>query len=405
VALAWLAHRTLPPRAAVGATFAYALMPSAYGWLVAGGGLTRGLGLLFAIVAAALVASRGTVAPTLRVALAAGAMIGLSGLSHPQAAVFAVIACVVLSFGGPMRPWLIRLGVAAVTAIVVVTPWMVWFASTLGLDSLLAAGGRLEPGIGIVRLLNLRFSAAPFMDVVGVAGVLGLVACLLRRSLRLPILLLATYLAGAGGGEFIAAVPWALVAGVGLAAVVDLAAGWLDGATPVGRRAAVAAVGALVLFLGLIGSLGSVVDRSSKLHPLPSDQVTAMRWLAQHTPADATVLVPTNEVWGYDEVSEWLPAFAERHSIGTVQGSEWLGVDGYAEQLAHHERILDCAGATAECYAAIDPSAYLFVPKGQTAGPFGPDDCCPAMRATLTAAGYEIVYDGPGATIGRREGD
>jgi hypothetical protein len=405
VAFAWLAHRVLPATAAVGATFAYALMPSAYGWLVAGGGLTRGLGLLFAILAAALVSSRGTGSPSVRVAIAAGVMIGLSGLSHPQAAVFAVIACVVLSFGWPMRTWSIRLGVAAITAILIVSPWIVWVATTNGLESLLAAGGRLEPAVGIVRLLNLRFSAAPFMDVVGVAGAVGLAACLLQRSLRLPALLITTYLAGAGGGEFLAAIPWALIAGVGLAALVDLAAAWMSGASPARKRATAAAVGGLALFLALIGSLGSVVDRSSKLHPLPQDQVAAMRWLADHTSTGATIMVPTAEVWGYDEVTEWLPAFAERHSIGTVQGSEWLGADGYEVQLAHHERILDCSGQTADCYREIDAGAVIFVPKGPTSGPFGPDDCCPALRATLEASGYEIVYDGPGATIGRPTGD
>ena len=57
-AFAWLAWRVLPPLAAVGATFAYALMPHAYDWVIAGGGLTRGLGLLAALVAMAIAAER-----------------------------------------------------------------------------------------------------------------------------------------------------------------------------------------------------------------------------------------------------------------------------------------------------------------------------------------------------------
>jgi hypothetical protein len=284
---------------------------------------------------------------------------------------------------------------------VIVAPWLVWIATTTGLDALLAAGGRAEPGVGLVRMLNLRFSAAPFMDVAGILAVLGLVVTLLRRDLRVPVLLLAAYLAGAGGGEFLVAPIWALLAGVGLATIVDVGRTALAGSSPRTARATVGALAALALFLGLIGSLGSVVDRSSKLHPLPADQIAAMRWLADHTEPGTTVLVPTNEVWGYDEVSEWLPPFAERRSVGTVQGAEWLPSDGFAGQLALHERILDCSGATAACYAAIDPSAYLFVPKGPTSGPFGPDDCCPAARSTLAPAGYEIVYDGPGATIAR----
>lgn len=399
LAFAWLAHRALAPVAAVGATFAFALMPSAYGWLVAGGGLTRAMGFLFALLAAGVVSRRQPTLPPLRVALAAGALVGMAALAHPQAAVFAVVACVVLSYSRPIEAWLVRLGIAAVSAAVVVLPWVAWVAATNGIDVLLAAGNRLEPVVGLIRMLNLRFSAAPFMDVAGVLGALGLVASLLRREARLPVLLLATYLTGAGGGEFLAAVPWALLAGIGFATVVDLGSGWLRAASPSIARLTALGVGAAALFLALIGSLGSVVDQSSKLHPLPPEQIEAMQWLWTNTPGEAAILVPTAEVWGFDEVSEWLPALAGRYSVGTVQGSEWLGEAGFEAQLANHERILDCAHETAPCYAEIDPSALIFVPKGQTAGPFSPADCCPALRSTLVDSGYTVIYDGPGATI------
>lgn len=402
LAFAWVASRALPPAAAVGAALAFALMPSAYGWLLAGGGLTRAAGLLFALLAAGLVVHRGAGVASMRAAIGAGALLGLSALSHPQAAVFGVVACAVLSWaGGPMRPWLARLGLAAVTALVVLAPWLAWVATTHGLDALLAAGNRLEPVVGLVRLLNLRFSGAPFMDLVGVVGVVGLAASAWNRQFRLPLLLVVTYLVGAGGGEFLAAVPWALLAGVGFATMAGIAAGALSAATPGVRRATVVGIGAVALFVALIGALGSVVDRSSKLHPLPAGQVAAMEWLATGTSPGAVVLVPTGEVWGYDEVSEWLPAFAQRESVGTVQGSEWLGAAAFDARLATHEAILRCAGSTAACYRLIDPEATIFVPKGRLAGPWSPVDCCPALRQTLADAGYEIVYDEAGATIAR----
>ena len=86
---------------------------------------------------------------------------------------------------------------------------------------------------------------------------------------------------------------------------------------------------------------------------------------------------------GYDEISEWIPALSGRHSIGTVQGSEWLGPDGFNAQLSTHAAILDCAGATLECYRLDRRRCGIFVPKGQLAGIFSPDDCCPALRETL----------------------
>ncbi len=400
VAFAWLATRALEPVAAVGATFAYALMPGAYGWLVAGGGLTRGLGLLFAILAAGLVSRRDD-RPSFVIPVVAGVLLGLSALSHPQAAVFGVVACVVLSWRTPVRPWLVQLGLAAGAAAVVLLPWLLWVSATHGLAAVVAAGNRLEPAVGLIRMVNFRFSGALFMDVIGVVGVVGLVACIWRREFRIPALLAATYLAGAGGGEFLATVPWALLAGIGFAVLAEVAAASLAGAPhALARMLAFGLLGA-ALFLALIGSVGSFVDRSSKLHPMPADRISAMEWLSTGTPEGTVILVPTDEVWGYDDVSEWLPAFAHRHSLGTVQGSEWLGSDGFEAQLANHEQVLDCAHQTVACYSDIDSDAWIFVPKGEVAGPFSASDCCPALRETLEDAGYEIVYDEAGATIAR----
>ena len=54
-----------------------------------------------------------------------GVLLGLSALSHPQAAVFGVIACLVLSWRRPARPWLLQVAIAAAAAVVVVLPWLV----------------------------------------------------------------------------------------------------------------------------------------------------------------------------------------------------------------------------------------------------------------------------------------
>jgi hypothetical protein len=391
-AFAWLAWRLLPPVAAVGASAVYALMPHAYDWVIAGGGLTRGLGLLAMLVALALSARQER--HGLREPILAGAALGVAALSHPQAAIVGVIGSVVLSWAPPFGAWMRSGAVAAATAFAIVLPWLAFVVLTFGVDAFFSAANRLEPLVGLIRLANLRFSGAPFMDVFAVLGAVGLLVAALRGPRRVTLLLVLVYLVGAGGGEFLAAVPWALLGGVGVASIVELA-------TPRVPRAAVAAAGAVVLGMALIGSLGASADGSSKLHAVTARHIEAMRWLAANAPEDARVLVPTGGVWGDDEVSEWLPALAERHSIGTVQGSEWLGADGFEGLLRTHEAIRGCYGSTADCYAGIDADAWLFIPKGQLSGPLSSGDCCPALRSTLEAAGYDVVFDDRGATIAR----
>jgi hypothetical protein len=132
-----------------------------------------------------------------------------------------------------------------------------------------------------------------------------------------------------------------------------------------------------------------------------------MAWVADQTDPDTRFIVATTVVWGFDEVSEWFPAIAMRHSAATVQGSEWLGVEGFEAQLRRHGAVLTCTRSTDRCMAAWAasagfPDAWIFIPKGQLDGPLSASDCCPALRETVRNGDYyEVVYDGEGATIGR----
>src|SRR4029450_7822862 len=101
------------------------------------------------------------------------------------------------------------------------------------------------------------------MDVVGIFGVVGLIVVVACREWRLPALLAATYLTGAGAGEFLSAVPWALLAGVGIATMLGVVRSELSNASPATARSVLAGIAAVTLFLGLVGSVGSAEDRSS----------------------------------------------------------------------------------------------------------------------------------------------
>jgi len=199
------------------------------------------------------------------------------------------------------------------------------------------------------------------------------------------------------------AVPWALLAGAGFGFLLD----GIGPARIASDRALRVAVGGGALFLALLGSLGSDVDETSRLQRVSADQVAAMDWVAAETDLETRFIVASTVVWGADEVSEWFPAVAERQSVATVQGSEWLGTDGFRAQRARHLAVLTCTPRKDTCMAewsaeADLADAWLFIPKGQLNGPLSAPDCCPALRETVRdSALYEVVYDGEGATIAR----
>ena len=402
LAFVLVARRTLPPVSATGAVLAYALMPHAFDWVVAGGGITRGLGLLAALLAMAVAAGPRR---TTRTAGASGLLLGLSALVHPQTPIFGALGVAVIGYRGrdDTLAWVRWLATAGVVALVVTLPWLIPATIDAGTIPILAAGHRWNPVTGLVRLASLEFSGAAFMDLVTPFAVVGFLSSIFTATWRLPILLVLTYLASPGGGDFMGGVVWALLAGAGIETLRRAAAAVTSGRTP---TAAVIPAAVLALFMALTSALGSTVHEQSKLQGISADQGAAMAWVADETPDGVAFLVATIDTWGNDEVSEWFPALAHRTSLGTVQGSEWLGVAGYARQESTHLDLVACIGHTADCYADVAaraerPDAWVFVPKGQLAGPFSAADCCPALRETLAEAGYEIVYDGPGATIAK----
>jgi hypothetical protein len=339
---------------------------------------------------------------TTRQTVGAGILIGLAALAHPQTALYSAAASTILIHRpGGLATTARRVVLMGVVSFLVVLPWLLVMGSTHGFGVVLAPGYRWDPALGVIRLLGLTFSGAGFTDVFLVVGVLGLAIEVMRRRWRLPLLL--GCLIFAGEADFIAAVPWSLLGGAAFAFVLA-GIGPLVSRRDRNVRLAVALV---ALFAAFVASIGSVVDDTSRLQRVDDDQAAAMVWVRDEAEPDARFIVASVVGWGGDEISEWFPAVAERQSVATVQGSEWLGRDGFRAQRQRHREVIRCTPQIDRCMIEWAESqglsdAWIFVPKNKVNGPLSPDDCCPALRQTVQESDfYEVVYDGPGATIAR----
>jgi len=308
-----LAGRLLAPAAAAGALIAYALMPHAYDGIVAGGGLTRGTGLLLALLAMVVVAYRADLSR--RTVIALGVLLGLAALSHPQAALFGTMACAILAHrqGGLAATARGMAGVAVIAA-VIVAPWALIVTDQYGFSTLVAAGHRWDPVLGVIRIIGLTFSGAAFADLFVVLGVLGLVVELAGRRFALPALVVSLILAGEAGAVFMGAVPWALLAGAGFGFLLT---GIGPALSPADRALRIGVAGG-ALFLALIGSLGSDVDETSRLQRVSADQAAAMTWVAEETDPGTRFIVASTVVWGADDVG---------HAPVQVRGGRHIGAD------------------------------------------------------------------------------
>jgi hypothetical protein len=400
------------------AAAAFAVMPRSYVWLVVGGGITRALGLLLALLAlhqGILMLRRH------RPAYVAGtaAFGGLTALAHPQAAVFLAVSLLTLlvfhAFGGRAAASLGRMALAGVGALLIAFPWLFAVITMHGLPTLLAAARTgFDPGSGADQLLGLAFADSPVLDLLTALGVLGVMVRIARRQWMVPTWLLLTIFIDPRAGATYATVPLAL-------SVVPILGEILSRMVPVQRKSTVAAssttpaqlwrypaaaiLALLVLFVALRTASRTAVSEIYPLHGLQPDHVAAMAWISRNEGEDATFAVVTGRAWESDYLSEWFPVLANRISVATVQGSEWTGIDSFLERLAMDRQLQDCATRTKTCIASWvsgwdQEGAHLFLPKGQLFGPSSPTDCCPALRETLAAsADFRVIYDGPGATI------
>ena len=400
------------------AAIAFALIPRSYEWLIVGGGITRSLGLLLALLALHQ-GTRMLRTHELRNVATTGMLGGLTALSHPQAAMFLGLSLLTLwAFHfrrGRALPAATQLAAASLLGLAVASPWLVAVITAHGLTPILSAGRTaLDPSAGLGQLLGLSFVDTPVLDLITAMGVLGIVVRVARGQWMIPVWLILTLMLDPRAGPTFATVPLAL-------SVVPIIGELLQRMVPMqgvdatlssepmprllrSHRAA-AVVVVLMLFVALRTSSRGAADQSGPLHGLADGHIAAMEWVRQKSDQGAQFAIITGRSWETDYLSEWFPLVAGRTSLATVQGAEWTGIQAFLDRLTMHRQLEGCAVRTAACVDdwidrwAAGP-AYVFVPKGRLYGPGSPTDCCPALRETLLASDrYRLLYDGPGASI------
>lgn len=421
----WLLARTVlaSQRAAILATGAFALLPMSFQWIIMGGGLTRGLGFVCAILGLRYVYELYT-RPSPRVLVLAAVLAVGTVLSHPAMAWSLAYSSLVLFLAyGRTRAALRHALIVAAGTLAVTAPWWATVLSRHGLRPLVASGGSGWSPFAPLQLLTLSITNEPFFPALGVLAALGALACLRERRAWLPVWLGVMALLDARSPLASASVPLALLAGIGAS---DVLLPWLT-RSAVGRlrdsqdtggneprapervRPLMLAVGGFIAFLA---TLGATVDLNGVLVGLTPDQRAGMRWVADSTPPGARILVVTGSLFPTrDRVSEWFPALSGRPSVTTIQGYEWAPDRAFEQRAERYPAIQRCAYRGAECVAewARDVGVefdYLYLPKGATGASMIPalvEDCCWPLRASVGQnPGYEPMYDGPGATVYRR---
>lgn len=201
------------------ATIAFALLPRAFKWEIVGGGLTRSLGFLFAVLflhQLYLSLQEGK----RRHIVAAGLLLGLAALSHPEMLWFAVYSAGVFALvGWRTRSSALRLGVIAAIGLAVASPWLAAVLQEHGTDPLVAAA---HTGDGIWLpwerndLITLGFTEEPYLPLFGVLGFIGFVVCIAERNYLLPAWIVLIFVFDPRKSDTLAMVPLAMMIAMAL---------------------------------------------------------------------------------------------------------------------------------------------------------------------------------------------
>lgn len=381
----------------------YALVPASSAWLLMGGGLTRTLGLLFLLLTVDSAYRLFHTKPSPNTLVLKTILWGsLTVLSHPEMTILAIgVSLLFLIAARDYRNVFNALKVG--TGVIILTsPWWVTVIRNNGLDPFTQA-----PKTGFYNLIWIIEQLSLFkmvteanLTIISLVAILGLALSLAKKNFLIPLFLLMLYLVSPRNANTIGIIPVSMLAAIG---ILDFIVPALKN-FPVSSKAWRILAGYLILVVAL-GSHGKMMELS-KTH-LTTPNQDAMAWVRTNThPNDRFWVITGNSVLYIDPVLEWFPALAERTSISTIQGREWVHGEQFFDYAANIQLVQNCYWQDAACIetkqTSLPPFDYLFLPKQCTGQPNCSGELTmqtSPLYLSLVQAKYQTVYENSGVAI------
>jgi hypothetical protein len=275
----------------------------------------------------------------------------------------------------------------------------------------------------------------PLFPLIGVLALLGTLSSLTPSRLLLPIWWLLILLFDQRTGYTYAAVPIALLAGLGITEVLypvlaqrrpgrgpdisqSVAAHGPIRDTPgthTPRRAVPFIVLGCLLAYAMVST--AITDPSLPsavrfLVALAPEERAAMHWVSATTPPSSQfIVIPESEWsgWSTDKTSEWFPALSKRVSLTTAQGYEWMPGHAFFHRWMGYIDLRPCVHAGAGCLESWAKEqgvtfTHVYIPQP----PYPLKDrwrlCCQSLvRSLKDNPRYHLIYDQPGAIMFARQ--
>ena len=413
-----LARRLLASRTAAAiATISFALLPTAFDFMIVGGGLPRALGFLFSILT--LHQAAGLYTRTSRMRLASTTILAsLTVLCHPVVAWFTFYSLVVLLvFKAPNRRGLADSAIVVVGTVLLTAPWWGTSLARHGLSPFLGAfQAGTRPWSALLAPFLFMQTNEPYVTLQAVFAMLGLFLSLRRREFYLPVWMAAVFCLETRLTATYAVIPTALLVGIGYEGIVlrglQGAVERLQAAAQPGRSSRPQSVSAAQAEFdtrtgGRVGIIASAyflvylliaAYLAAPRQALTESQRQSMQWIRENTPATSQFAVISGiSPAGIDYVSEWFPALTDRTSVATPQGYEWFPDQVFNARWKAHSELQRCQRQGTGCLAAWAVDAritYTHVYVVKTPGIEGAEELEGRLyELLLESPSYVAIYD------------
>lgn len=349
-------------RAALSVLF-FALLPRTYTWLLMGGGVTRGLGFLFAVLALTSIWDLFSTKKNRKNLV--GSILFSTGcvLSHPETSLFVIFMAGVFFVYHRPRWENVKSGfIVAAGVILCIAPWILMVYAHHGWAPFIGAGSTGHSDWLEIKnfiTLNFGFEKGIFLHVF---SAFALMAVFLKRD-RLTYFLSASILVGyflfPRSGPNLLTVPLSALAAGGFYEILKLSGHRGDRETSfisimesnVKSRLLLVVT---IIYLCLGAFSFKYIAEIDKLS-LSDDLLSVYNWLEENADDDEKILfypvVEEERFWWNDFAAEWFPALTSKSNLTAVQGYEWIEGE-YQSRVYEYLLLRSCSEVGTECVNA-----------------------------------------------------
>ncbi|MBN1146693.1 MAG: hypothetical protein JXA78_05520 [Anaerolineales bacterium] len=404
---------------ALHATLAFAIVPPAYEWLIMGGGLTRAPASLFSLLALtqALWALKTRQRKPLALTIV---FVALSGYCHLEILWITLIFIAIAAWFTARDRWgLFCLAAIGFGASLLMSPYLILVLRYHGMQPFVSAlqAGEFNWANSFGKVLLSSLTEEFLFTPILVFAILAFGLTLQKRDYLLPAWALATVIFDPRSIERSIIIPLCLLAGIAIDEII------LPGLANLSRPGSASSVtqaadsdeiryrgtlfpnlisAILVVYMlartAIIGNL-YLLGSTSTLDILQDNDQVAMQWVAENTATESAFIVLTPfSIWESNERAEWFPVLAQRRSITTVQGTEWLPANRFNEQQRIYQEVLSCAVEEIACLNQVSQHdgiqfTHVYLSGSLIDRETGAPLPLPIEAGLRSSPEYELIYE------------